>query len=48
MFEVHHEDLGAVNSWEQQPVGIEETTETFSGAVKMKSGSLKLLRIPLE
>lgn len=47
--EIHHSDVMAVNSWEDQPVGIVKSTEKFGdGLVKMKAGSFKLLRIPLK
>lgn len=46
--EIHHENIMAVNSWKHQPVGIVESTDKFGdGLIKMKAGSMKLLRIPL-
>ena len=47
--EIHHSDIMAFNSWEDQPVGIVKSTAEFGdGLVKMKAGSMKLLRIPLK
>jgi hypothetical protein len=48
VFEVHHEDVGAINSWEDQPVGIVKSTEKWTGSATVKAHSLQLLRIPLK
>lgn len=48
VFEVHHGDVGAINSWETQPVGIAKSIEKWTGSTKVKAHSLRLLRIPLK
>lgn len=49
VFELHHEDMMAINSWEApDTVKPVKTEEKLGKSVKMKAGSLKLLRIPYQ
>lgn len=48
VFEIHHADLGAINSWDEpEKVKTVKTIEALSSTVSVKAGSIRLLRVQL-
>ncbi|KAL8279441.1 hypothetical protein RQP46_008253 [Phenoliferia psychrophenolica] len=47
VYELHDDNLMAVNTWESQPVQIKHSKAKYDGVATLKAGSLQLVRITL-